>query len=1341
MKRTLLALIALLLPLSAFAVQISVPSAPTAGYALVSTTTGAYIATTTDPFHVGSIFATSTAETSNIKGALTIGGNTTLTGLAGGGTLCLHVSNAGLVGTAAADCGSGSGNSFGYPFPLSGNATSSAVGFQGGLAISGATSQLNVELDVANNTNLTFLGGSPCANTSTLKTGTDGTFLYDLGCSMKVKVLSGNTFTFTDGSFNPWMTFNGTTQSFSITTTNASTISYASTTALSATSLYASSLSSGNCVQAGANGLLTTVGSPCGSGSSSFGYPFPYSNNTGTTTPILLMASTTIGGGTGGAGLTVFGNSTTTGGTLALNVAAGGTSLASAMGAVFSSVGNGNGEIRNWFQNQSSGAAAFTNVLVLNNSNNNSMALRSNSTGFTTAGIDVQNGSSILTSAGLGGGLTIGTRGTSPLIFASDNTEVARFASSTGYFGIGTTTPFVALDVATSSANASFNHGQIALTDSNAGVNLKHWLFSSEGGTFYLGTASDLYATSTTAAVTVLNNGNVGIGTSSPSANLAINAPAQSTPYFAIGSSTGTQFSVAPSTTGFGVLSIATTSAGCAAIGVSGSVGTFYSTGSPCGSGAAYPFALTGNATSTLTQFNGGLTAFSSSTIGNGIAGLTVNGNATTTGAMYVGIGNSNPYLRIGSTTPNYGYFPEDLMDAYAKTNDEMQIDVGNGASGSCASASISLDGNIPGAGTDFLQVGFANTGWTGVNCFANSKTGVNPEDAFLYNPTGNIDFLAGSTTATVGFRWFTAGTAPSNQVMGILENGNLGIGTTSPYALLSIGGNVVVGASTAAGTKGDLFLPKLGTPAGTFLAADPTGKVIATTSPSGSGITSITGPTGFTFAGNPSSIGTLSTGFSIKEVPSWTVGASGADFTTIQAAMTQCGAVGGGNIQLVDPSYAQGATGLTWRGSNCVIWGRGNGTTTISFTGATTGFKTNTPASGFTHDEIHNVLISGDSNASGVAINWSDMTHGVVDGVQITGFARGLVLNDTQNITFYNSFTNMDLNAIGVIGIDASSTNPVNGNYFNNIFIGSTVANVISFQMNNGNGNTLNNIDAEPGSISGTVGLKIFDNTLSTNNGVFNNTFSNWYVEANATGISVALTIHPSAGGIQRNTFNNMTSEANTTDWSVPQGAIAKNNFNCGYDSNFGNCLTSNAGPFGISTSTEMVSIGATPFSFFGVNASSTVASNAFVVDNAGSGNNFVTDMLINNSGYTAFGGTSPTARLTVTDQTGTDASTPSVLITGNNNFAKTAVLLQITNNNSSDTGTTTQITDVATAATGLGIKTTQASTTPIVLDAATKGSCIIMKDVAGTGYTQLYTQAGVLSAKVHVGALTTCN
>lgn len=80
------------------------------------------------------------------------------------------------------------------------------------------------------------------------------------------------------------------------------------------------------------------------------------------------------------------------------------------------------------------------------------------------------------------------------------------------------------------------------------------------------------------------------------------------------------------------------------------------------GGGAPYPFPLTGNATSTLTQFNGGLTALASSTIGNGTAtgGLTISGNATTTGTM-----RANCFTTDGTTCVGTGSSTIPLFNAY----------------------------------------------------------------------------------------------------------------------------------------------------------------------------------------------------------------------------------------------------------------------------------------------------------------------------------------------------------------------------------------------------------------------------------------------------------------------------------------------------------------------------------------------------------------------------------------------------------------------------------------------------------------------------------------------------
>lgn len=99
------------------------------------------------------------------------------------------------------------------------------------------------------------------------------------------------------------------------------------------------------------------------------------------------------------------------------------------------------------------------------------------------------------------------------------------------------------------------------------------------------------------------------------------------------------------------------------------------------------------------------------------------------------------------------------------------------------------------------------------------------------------------------------------NEQARITGTGRLGIGTTSPYATLSIAGDTVLGASAAGGTPGDLYLPKLGTPAGTFLAVDGTGKVIATTSPTGSNYFTNSGIYTYLSTGTNLGVGTTTPG------------------------------------------------------------------------------------------------------------------------------------------------------------------------------------------------------------------------------------------------------------------------------------------------------------------------------------------------------------------------------------------------------------------------------------------------------------------------------------------------
>jgi len=102
------------------------------------------------------------------------------------------------------------------------------------------------------------------------------------------------------------------------------------------------------------------------------------------------------------------------------------------------------------------------------------------------------------------------------------------YLAAGGTVGVGTTTPYWNFEVA--GTRPSF-----ALSDTGAGAaNNKHWVFSSMGGNLYIGTSTDAYATSTPAALTITNAGFVGIGTTTPWAQLSINSNGISGPSFAI---------------------------------------------------------------------------------------------------------------------------------------------------------------------------------------------------------------------------------------------------------------------------------------------------------------------------------------------------------------------------------------------------------------------------------------------------------------------------------------------------------------------------------------------------------------------------------------------------------------------------------------------------------------------------------------------------------------------------------------------------------------------------------------------------------------------------------------
>ncbi|MBX4215420.1 hypothetical protein KW797_00495 [Candidatus Parcubacteria bacterium] len=114
----------------------------------------------------------------------------------------------------------------------------------------------------------------------------------------------------------------------------------------------------------------------------------------------------------------------------------------------------------------------------------------------------------------------LGAEGYDLVFYVGNGTTPTVTMKQGGKVGIGTTTPRWVLQIATSSPSAQ---AQLALSDTSAGANQKHWLFSSMGGSLYIGTSTDAYGTSTPAALAISNAGVVSIQNTSSQAGTLLN--------------------------------------------------------------------------------------------------------------------------------------------------------------------------------------------------------------------------------------------------------------------------------------------------------------------------------------------------------------------------------------------------------------------------------------------------------------------------------------------------------------------------------------------------------------------------------------------------------------------------------------------------------------------------------------------------------------------------------------------------------------------------------------------------------------------------------------------------
>lgn len=254
-KIILTALGLLALPLITFSSQITVPSALSAGYALVSTSTGAYIATTTEPFHVGAIYATSTnilnyfnsaisapcfsndnfssCLNNNVAGIQNLDGSIVVNSSSGIYTLSLNTANA---------------NSWTAPQTFSGSLTN-------GIRVGSVElyEPVTATLRVIGTLNATsgFSGDGSLITSVPINSGTTGTLTVNRGGTGQTAFGQG------------WLNSDGTT----ITSSTSPTVNYITSTSTTATSTfgYGINLSSKGCFAIGGT-CITSGGGTVNSG-------------------------------------------------------------------------------------------------------------------------------------------------------------------------------------------------------------------------------------------------------------------------------------------------------------------------------------------------------------------------------------------------------------------------------------------------------------------------------------------------------------------------------------------------------------------------------------------------------------------------------------------------------------------------------------------------------------------------------------------------------------------------------------------------------------------------------------------------------------------------------------------------------------------------------------------------------------------------------------------------------------------------------------------------------------------------------------------------------------------
>jgi hypothetical protein len=315
--------------------------------------------------------------------------------------------------------------------------------------------------------------------------------------------------------------------------------------------------------------------------------------------------------------------------------------------------------------------------------------------------------------------------------------------------------------------------------------------------------ASSTQAGATSTLMTVLANGNVGIGTIAPTGKLSIDSHINSsgygfylnsltrtpgdTTFYMTGSAAGNEFVVNSN----GRVGIGTTSPAYLldVAGSSGQVGLF---GDANNGGNIYVGFSSGGSYPNGRAFLGyNGTSGNAVVQGVGSKGIEFNVNNNTFGSGQAMVINSSSYVGIGTTTPAA------KLHIVGATE---QLRLGyNGQNYS--SFTIGADGALNISPTNSATTTVANAFQAAANFYVlnNGNVGIGTTSPYsLFSISNNLNTPANTPLFTIAST--TAGTATST-LMTVLANGNVGIGTTAPAYKLDVNGNARVDGTLTATT------------------------------------------------------------------------------------------------------------------------------------------------------------------------------------------------------------------------------------------------------------------------------------------------------------------------------------------------------------------------------------------------------------------------------------------------------------------------------------------------------------------------------------------------------------